>query len=188
MGKVIQGVALAAFLIIRTIPIEAVESVEDLNPLGQALAARRFLPVEGWDQARSLEHPLPRTQGMFLGLSDDGGLAGAVVHLVGVGYGGPIGLLVAFDPAGTILRVLILKDNETECHVLGLSSGSWLRQFIGVQLAQKIRLLVGMNAAGRGDIDAMSGGTVSSRAITEAIAEARLGLYLVRSRGLLQTP
>lgn len=180
--------AVAAALVILAAPLGAAESVADLNPIYQALPARRFEAVSGWEQVRTPEHPLSRTSGMFIGRSAEGGLVGVVAHLVAAGYGGPIGMLVAFDPAGTVLRVLILRHNETQCHVPGLTTGTLLARFIGIGLAQKLRLLIGLKSEQPGDIEAMSGGTVTSRAITEAIAEARIAFYLVRSRGLLEKP
>jgi Na+-translocating ferredoxin:NAD+ oxidoreductase RnfG subunit len=186
MGK--AGPVIAIGLLLLAMPLEALESVEDLNPLYAALPAKRFAAVEGWERVRTPELPLSRTIGMFTGKSADGGMAGVVAHLVTTGYGGPIGLLVAFDPAGMVLRVSILNHNETQCHVPGLASGAMLAQFIGIELVKKFRLLIGLKKESPGDIEAMSGGTVTSRAITEAITEARIAFYLVRSRGLLEKP
>ena len=99
-----------------------------------------------------------------------------------------MGLLVSFDPAGTVQRVSILNHSETECHVPGLGTGTALVRFVGIGLAQKLRLLVGLKREKPGDVEAVSGGTVSSRAITEAVAEARIAFYLARAGGLLEQP
>ncbi len=187
LSRKVRAAALIGLLLL-AVPLGALESVDDLNPLYQALPARRFEPVAGWEQVRTPELPLSRVTGMFVGRAADGGLVGTVAHLVTTGYGGPIGLLVAFDPAGTVQRVLILRHDETQCHVPGLTSGAMLAQFVGVRLLQKLRLLVGLKSDEPGDIEAMSGGTVSSRAITDAVAEARIAFYLVRSKGLLEKP
>ena len=182
------GLLLILFTLLLAAPLGAGESVDDLNPLYQALPAARFEPLAGWERIRTPEQPLSRMTGMFTGRSAEGAMIGVVAHLVTPGWGGPMGLLVSFDPAGTVLRVSVLQHNETQCHVPGLGTGAMLTRFIGIELAQKIRLLVGLQKEKPGDVEAVSGGTVSSRAITEAVAEARIAFHLVRSSGLLEQP
>lgn len=152
------------------------ESVDSLNPLYQTLAADRFVPVS-WERLRTPEQPLSRTRGVFLGRDSAGVWSGAVIHLSTPGYGGPIDLLVAFTPDGAITRVNVFRHTETDCHVTGMTKGSFLDQFRGVSLREQIRLLVGVTSRVKGDIQAMTNGTITSRAVTEAVAEARVVFY-----------
>lgn len=149
------------------------ESVDSLNPLFQTLATASFIPV-AWERLRTPDQPLSRTRGVFLGRSAGGDWAGAVVHLSTPGYGGPIDLLVAFDTDGEIIKVNVFRHTETDCHVLGMTKGKFLDQFIGVSLLDQLRLLVGLIPRRRGDIQAMTDGTITSRAVSEAVAEARI--------------
>ncbi|MEW6548312.1 MAG: FMN-binding protein [Spirochaetota bacterium] len=165
----------------------ASSSVDSLNPLFAALPAARFVALDGWEAIRSAEIPLALTSGIFTGLSADGKVEGHVVHVVTPGYGGDIALLVSFDKEGSVLKVSVIRHNETQCHIKGLTDGSFLSQFPGIGLMTKIRLMVGKKKEGHGDIDAMSGGTVTSRALTEGIAEARIAFYKARSAGLLES-
>jgi hypothetical protein len=180
---------IAAFVLIgMVVPqgIGASETINALNPLFGALPAARFISLEGWERIRTADFPLAKISGIFLGESSDGKKEGVVIHVITPGYGGDIALLVSFDMEGRLLRVPIIKHDETQCHVPGLKDGSFLGQFLGLGLADKIRLMVGRSKERIGDIDAMSGGTVTSRALADGIAEARIGFYLARSAGLLE--
>ncbi len=166
----------------------ASESVDSLNPLFAALPAARFVALDGWETIRTAEIPLAKTSGIFKGISAKGEAEGFIVHVITPGYGGDIALLVSFDKEGTILKVPVIRHSETQCHVPGLNDGSFLAQFPGIGLLTKIRLMVAKKKENHGDIDAMSGGTVTSRALTEGIAEARIAFYRARSAGLLESP
>lgn len=163
------------------------ESVDSLNPLFAALPAARFVSLEGWEAIRSDDIPLAKTSGIFTGISNEGKVEGYIVHVVTPGYGGDIALLISFDREGTILKVSVIRHNETQCHVPGLNDGSFLSQFPGIGLFTKIRLMVAKKKENHGDIDAISGGTVTSRALSEGIAEARIAFYRARSAGLLES-
>ena len=154
----------------------AAESVDSLNPLFQALPAAKFVPVD-WERLKAPDQPLSRVRGVFLGRSDQGAWLGSVIHLSSPGYGGPIEILAAFDPAGSILRVIVFRHQETDCHVKGMTNGTFLQQFVGVSLVDQLKLLVGLARQQSGDIQAMTGGTITSRAVTEAVAEARVVFY-----------
>ncbi|MDP2792039.1 MAG: FMN-binding protein [Rectinemataceae bacterium] len=181
---------LAAFglfmLLFSVVSVWSSETVDDLNPLFKALHVKRFVPLDDWERIRTPEYPLSRVSGIFVGDAGAGEEKGVVVHVLSEGYGGKIALLVAFDPSGRILRVPVIQHNETQCHVQGLTDGSFMAQFPGIGLLEKLRLLVGKPrvAAASGDVEAMSGGTVSSRAIAEGVAEARIAFFRAQSEGL----
>lgn len=162
------------------------ESVNALNPLFETLPAAQFREVKDWEKANDPEFPFSRTKGVFIGESDQGEISGAVVHLSSPGYGGPIGMLVAFDPAGRIIKVNVFRHRETECHIRAMTQGTFLDQFNGVTLWDKLRMMVGLKPAGQGDIQAMTGGTITSRAVTEGVAEARQVFYKLLNGGTLQ--
>ena len=81
-----------------------------------------------------------------------------------IGYAGPNDVLVALDPAGRVVDVVLLRSRDTNDHVEAVraSDGFW-RSFEGW-----------IPGAGHDlDIDAVSGSTLTSLAIAEAV-EARL--------------
>lgn len=153
--------------------ILAAGSVDGLNPVYQTLPADRFDAV-AWEQIRSESEPFSRTRGVFIGKDEGGKTVGAVVHMSTPDYGGPIDLLVAFSEKGTVSKVNVFKHAETDCHVLPMIKGNFLSQFNGVSLWDKLSLLLGLSAEKRGDIQSMTGGTITSKAIFDSVAEARV--------------
>ncbi|HEX3045665.1 MAG TPA: FMN-binding protein [Bacillota bacterium] len=153
------------------------ESVNALNPIFQALPAVRFVEVQNWERIRTPELPLSRVKGVFQGESEQGQWLGTVIHLMTPGYDGPIDLMVALNPEGVILKVNVFRHTETPCHVTGMTKGNWLDQFQGITLVDKLRMLIGLKPSAQGDVQAMTSGTVTSRAVTEAVAEARQAFY-----------
>ncbi len=89
------------------------------------------------------------------------------------GYGGPIRLLVAISPGGEILRVKVTGESETP----GLGGqirkdpDGWLKQFEGRSLGNPAPAGWAVTAD-QGTFDAMSGATVTSRAVIGAIRTA----------------
>ena len=89
---------------------------------------------------------------------------GAVVTSTGKGYGGTMTVMVAFTPDGTIAKIKVTEQSETKgigSTVAGDSS-FWTR-FEGLE-AKELTLGV--------DVDAKSGATVSSKALTSAVNAA----------------
>lgn len=175
--KIITMIIIVAIMIgFGTITVDA-EDVNSLNPLYETLPAARFSEVSNWEQLKNSELPFSHTKGVFKGESVQGEWLGTVVHMVTTGYGGPMGILVAFNPKGNITKVDVFKHNETQCHIAAMNKGKFLEQFVGVALLNKLRLLIELPTTGKGDIQAMTGGTVTSRAVTEGVSEARKVFY-----------
>lgn len=94
-------------------------------------------------------------------------LAGYCIRVVGTGYSGYIRIIVGIDTAGTIRGVSILEHQETPglgSKIVEVRPGekdAWfLRQFIGKQ---------GREVEVKKNIDAITGATISSKAVTDAI-------------------
>ncbi len=83
------------------------------------------------------------------------------------GYGGPIPITAGFDTTGKIIGVYIGGTNEGFKETPGLGSKvrekSFLNQFVG-----KIATQISLRKEG-GEIDAVSGATISSRAVCEGV-------------------
>jgi Na+-translocating ferredoxin:NAD+ oxidoreductase subunit G len=99
--------------------------------------------------------------------SKDKKLIGYCVRVVGAGYNGYIRMIAAIDLAGTIQGLEVLEHSETPglgAKINELKPGereSWfLKQFKG-KSARTIAV--------KKDIDAITGATISSRAVTDAI-------------------
>lgn len=89
---------------------------------------------------------------------------GTVVTSSGKGYGGTMTVMVAFTPDGTIKQIKVTEQAETQ----GIGSkvagdASFWTRFEGLEAKT---LTLGQ------DVDAMTGATISSRALTSAVNSA----------------
>ena len=80
------------------------------------------------------------------------------------GYSGPIEMLVGVDPKGKVSGVKILSQRETPGLGAGIVKPSFLKQFIGKSSKDPIEP--------KKDIDAITGATISSRAVCEGVRDA----------------
>lgn len=85
------------------------------------------------------------------------------------GYGGVIKLLVAVTPEGKVINYTILSHNETPG--LGDNTGKdkFKKQFVGKEVKN---LVVVKDSSDQEDIQAITGATISSKAVTAAVKKA----------------
>jgi len=91
----------------------------------------------------------------------------ALVMAEGIGYGGPLVVTVRAqrtEAGAKINEVVLLSHKETPAFMNNIKNSNFFRQFAGKSVIDNF--IVG------GDIDAVSGATVSSEAFTAAIREA----------------
>jgi electron transport complex protein RnfG len=106
---------------------------------------------------------------LWYGLDQSGAKTGIVVRSGLRGYGGPVPVLVGLDLAGRIvgLKVASPAEGMKETPGLGLkATEAWFaRQFVGLDSA------VALKKEG-GTIDAISGATITSRAVARGVSQA----------------
>jgi Na+-translocating ferredoxin:NAD+ oxidoreductase subunit G len=111
------------------------------------------------------------------------------------GYGGPIRLLVAVAPNGSVLGVDVLAHRETPGLGDRIQAGDprWLDRFTGRSLDEPPASRWRVRIQG-GDFDALTGATVTSRAVIRAVAGGlafharyRCVLYDAPAAGVLET-
>lgn len=96
--------------------------------------------------------------------------AGLAVQTAATGYGGPIKLMVGFKADGTIKEIAVLGHQETA----GLgdkiikSKSDWSLQFEGIN---PVNFNIKLKKDG-GDVDAISGSTITSNAYCKAVQKA----------------
>lgn len=96
----------------------------------------------------------------------DGKLVGVALEDFGKGFGDNIGVMVAFDPQrDTLLGIGVTTMKETPGIGTLILAPAFTGQFVGKGLN------IGLKAQG-GEIDAVSGATVSSTGATQAVANA----------------
>jgi electron transport complex protein RnfG len=81
------------------------------------------------------------------------------------GYGGDLWIMVGFSPEGDIQNTVVLDMKETPGLGTKLTSEKFKSQFVGKNPA-KFKLKVKKDG---GDVDALTGATISSRAFTGAV-------------------
>lgn len=102
-----------------------------------------------------------------------GKLTGIALEVEGEGYSGGIRIMVGIDPTGTITGVEILEQLETPGLGARIEDDTFRAQFKGKSLTNS-KLVEGHLAVKKdnGDIDALTGATISSRGVTEAADKA----------------
>jgi electron transport complex protein RnfG len=92
---------------------------------------------------------------------------GVVFVVTTVGYGGPIDLMLGLTPEGTITGIQILKHTETPGLGAKITEEKFLQQFTSKN-AQNTTWTLKKDG---GDIDQISGATISPQAVVKAISE-----------------
>ncbi len=101
-------------------------------------------------------------------LDKDGKTIGYVVVTVQKGYGGDISVMTGVDLDGKVTGVNILSMSETAGLGANASKESFLKQFV-----DKIAgIVVTKNAPAENEIKALTGATITSKAVTEAVNAA----------------
>jgi len=126
------------------------------SALGQVLAtAQSFKEVE--------------KESLWYGLDQSGAKTGIVVRSGLRGYGGPVPVLVGLDLAGRIVGIKVASPAEglKETPGLGLKAMDerFWKQFLGADST------VALKKDG-GTVDAISGATITSRAVARGVAQA----------------
>lgn len=102
----------------------------------------------------------------------DGELAGWVAKAGGQGYADRIEALVGLSPdGGTITGLFVLEQKETPGLGNKITLPDWRAQFAGKTTGAPLRVVKG-GGAGPGEIDAVTGATISSRSVTDIVNRA----------------
>jgi len=92
---------------------------------------------------------------------------GVVFVVTAVGYGGPIDLMLGLTPDGTITGIQILKHTETPGLGAKITEEKFLHQFTSKNVQNTTWTLKKEG----GDIDQISGATISPQGVVKAISE-----------------
>ncbi len=106
---------------------------------------------------------------------EDENIAGYTFIATGRGYGGRINIFVGIDPDYSIRNIEILSHTETPGLGNKITEDPFIKQFEGL-LVEDIAL-----SRDGGKIDAITGATISSRAVTEAIQDRMIEIIEILS-------
>ncbi|RII00540.1 RnfABCDGE type electron transport complex subunit G [candidate division NPL-UPA2 bacterium Unc8] len=105
---------------------------------------------------------------------------GVAVVGYGRGFAGPVEIIVGIDSKGVITGIEILSHRETPGLGARITENFFLNEFKGKQLGDEIKI-----KRDGGEIDAITGATVSARAVSEGV-EAALTLFFSEKNEILQ--
>lgn len=154
-------------------PIENAAAQAAAQARAQVLPADRYVPVEGYDE-------------VYIAYKNDGTLLGCVVTTSAKGYGGDIKIMTGILSTGNVCGVQILEISETAGVGMKVNDRGYLGQYVtftldevsasdlpDVAAASEIKqYYIGDSELGSENIDAISGATISSKAVTNAINNA----------------
>ncbi len=132
----------------------------------QALAARKARSEVISGEATAVEGVMLTGNVRSVFKTADGGY---VVSVAATGYGGTFLVTVGIEAGGTITGINIGENEET----VGLGKNAEKPAFTGQFPGKNGTLEVVKNGATGNQIDALTGATITSRAVTEAVNEAR---------------
>ena len=154
----VSGLALAG-VHATTAPIVAEQEAKALQ---EGLA--KVLPGSAQFEPIPVPEGFPQVKGVWK--SDKGW----VVEAAPSGYGGAIRMLLGVTPEGTVTRLEILNAaGETPGLGSKITERPWLSQFDGAKLT--VPLVKGKQPAG-GEVQAITGATISSRAVVDGVNQA----------------
>ena len=130
--------------------IAALKEEKAKNAMLQVLPAEEYTPVPCAEEDVTIYR------------ADD---KGYVVRLEAGGFGGAIDLMVGVNSDGTVSGISVVSHAETASLGANCTRADWQSQFIG----RSGQLAVDKDG---GEIDSLTGATVTSRAVTEAVERA----------------
>ncbi|MBQ2812456.1 MAG: RnfABCDGE type electron transport complex subunit G [Clostridia bacterium] len=99
------------------------------------------------------------------GKDASGSTVGYVFTTSAKGYGGDVKIMVGVNADGTVAGVQILSLSETPGLGMNATNPSFLEQFIGKTLGVNVN----KNEPGENEIKALTGATITSKAVTSAV-------------------
>lgn len=160
---------LAVFAFVAAATAVMAQSVDWATLLKQTVpGADKFTQVTDLGKYKSRD----QTKAIFPAYKN-GNQIGVVFYSAPYGYKSNLHTLVAMDMKGTITRVNVFNHEETPAYVVPLDDGSYLRQFEGITMADRLSFIIGGRASKRGDIQAITNGTSTSKPIAVSVSEAR---------------
>ncbi len=157
----------AAFLLAVTNDVTA-PAIAEVNAANEA-KARTVVFADADSFGEAVKSDVPCVDTVVPALDKDGSVIGYVVTSYDEkGYGGKISVMTGIDADGKVTGVSILDMSETAGLGANAKRDSFREQFIG-----KIKgITVSKDEAGENAIDALTGATVTSRAVTRAVNAA----------------
>ncbi len=134
----------------------------------QVKAARKVLPeAKKFELEEKLQEEAKKKfsilDKVFTGYDTEGKVIGYAIQVLPRGYGGPITLMVGVSE-GKVEEIEVVDLKETPGLGDGILNKDWQKQFLGKTVNDSLEV--------RKDIDAVSGATISSKAVANGVKAA----------------
>jgi len=153
--------------------VDAIEEqkIKAANEARQAVLseAEEFEPVE-IDAAYSGEGTTVRIKEIYAGKSGDN-LIGYTYTVLSKGYGGDVEIIIGIDVEGKIEAIQIGEHSETPGLGAKAVDVNFVGQYRGKTVDKSLEVVKG-KVSGDAQIQAISGATITSRAVTEGVNKA----------------
>lgn len=135
---------------------------------------------------KNLATELAAPTSVYLARRNDGAILGIVLSAVADGYNGAIDLLVGLGSNGTITHVRVISHRESKNigDAIDIARSQWIENFSGKSINNIERIKLKSDG---GDIDQITGATVTSRAVAKTV-RAALIYFSEHREELLQAP
>jgi electron transport complex protein RnfG len=135
--------------------------IEEVEKKAKLKAMQKVLPTA------SEFSEFKEKEGFFKGLDADGNLVGYVISCLAIGYGGGFWVMAGVDTEFKLVEISILTHKETP----GLGDKIEDEWFRGQFRGKKSKNLEIVKMPTKDKIQAITGATLSSKAVTEAVKE-----------------
>jgi len=137
--------------------------------------SEKFEPAE--------QEGMPETvKGIYTGFAGNDPV-GFVVEVSPKGYGGAINMTVGVNMEGDVTGVIVGNNNETPGLGSKATGGDFIAQFSSItmkELADNVLVVVKQQPKAANEVQAVSGASISSRAITRGVQEALDAVKIVK--------
>ncbi len=171
VGLIVTGLLAVVYQMAQPIIVER-EAKEKMASLQTVLpAADTFEPEKSRSILEQGGLTVPETVVSLYPGMKGGAFAGCAVQVAPKGYGGAISMIVGVGADGAISGVIIISQNETPGLGTKAAEPAFLKQYnavadpAGLQVVKRV-------ATTRGEIEALTGATVTSRAVTRGVTDA----------------
>lgn len=159
---VIAAICAAVLAYVNASTKDAIKAIRAKQTLD---AARAVMPSD----VEKVAELAPGVEGVFVGLNSVGKASGYAVRGVDhAGYSGDVVLMVGFTPEFKVVTYKKLEANETPGLGSNLTSENFVKQFSGKDASIPLKV-----KKDGGDIEAITSATITSRAVCEAINDAK---------------
>ena len=172
--SIVFSVSLAAVHMNLSPVIEENRTKETMEKIPELVAGNELTGnADSFDISKRIidvdKNGMTKTYTVYDAMDKAGKVAGHVVRASGQGYADRIVLLLGLDPDGkTITGLFILDQKETPGLGNNIEEDDWRNQYIGKSSDLPLVVIKG-KSANENEIDAISGATISSRAVTDIV-------------------